>query len=121
MTDLENSLQEKPTAELQHSLKFNRLTEEAAVVARAILERRGASIPEAVPEEVMEESFRKARSNSNRSLLITLVLLMFWAVYGYVTGQFEPGQQERLNQSMKITGLLIASVWGWGAFGKKNR
>jgi hypothetical protein len=120
MTDLEKNLQEKPTSELQNALKYNHLTEEASVIARAILEKRGAAIPELIPEETIEGNYEKARSNSNRNFLITIILICVWAGYGYITGEFEPGQEKRLNQSMLITFLLIASVWGWDVFGRKK-
>lgn len=120
MTDLECSLQERSTAELQNSLKIKGLTDEAAAIAREVLRRRGANVPDSVPEEELEEGFIEAMSNSNRNFLITLALLVLWASYAFATGKFESGQQERLNQSIKITGLLIASVWGWSIIGKKK-
>ena len=101
------------SGELQNSLKHNHLTEEASVIARSIPEVRVA----ATPEEVIEESYKKTRSNSSRNFLITIILICMWAGYGYITGKFELGQQERLNQSMLITFLSIASVWGWDVLG----
>jgi hypothetical protein len=121
MIDLEKNLEQKPTSELQNSLKHNHLTNEASVIARVILEKRGAAIPEPIPEEVIEENHKKLRSNSNRNFLITIILICMWAGYGYITGEFEPGQEKRLNQSMLITFLLIASVWGWDVLGKKRK
>jgi hypothetical protein len=121
MTDLEKNLEQKPTSELQNSLKHNHLTNEASVIARVILEKRGAAIPEPIPEEVIEENHKKLRSNSNRNFLITIILICMWAGYGYITGEFEPGQEKRLNQSILITFLLIASVWGWDVLGKKRK
>lgn len=119
-TDLEKRLEEKPTNELQNSIMYNHLTEEASAIARTILEKRGAFIPEAIPEDVLEERHKKVRGNSNRSFLLTIVALCVWAGYGYITGQFEPGQEKRLNSSMLITFLSIASIWGWDVLGRKK-
>lgn len=118
--DLKKRLEEKSTTELQHSIRNSHLTEQASAIARTILEERGAHVPEAIPEEVLEERYKKVRSNSNRSFLLTIVILCAWAAYGYLTGLFELGNQERLNRSMLITFLLIASIWGWNVLGKKK-
>ena len=120
LADLKKKLEEKSTAELQHSIRYNNLTEQASAIACTILAERGAPIPDSISEEILEDRYKKARSNSNRSFLLTIVVLGTWAVYGYLTGLFELGDQERLNRSMLITFLSIASIWGWGVLGRKK-
>ena len=117
--DIKKGLDEKSTAELQDAIRKRHLTEQACAIARAILEERDAPVPEPIPEEVLEEHDRKTRSNSNRSFVLTIVVLCIWAAYGYLTGLFV-GEQKRLDQSMLITFLFIASIWGWDVFGRKK-
>ncbi|MES2365523.1 MAG: hypothetical protein V4563_06500 [Pseudomonadota bacterium] len=119
-TDLEKKLEEKSTNELQNSIMNNHLTEEASAIAHAILAKRGASIPEAISEDVLEERYKKLRGNSNRSFVLTIVALCVWVGYGYITGEFDSGQEKRLNSSMLITFLSIASIWGWDVLKRKK-
>ncbi len=118
--DLKKRLEAKSTTELQHSIQNNHLTEQASVLACTILKERGAPVPEAIPEEVLEDRYKKVRKNSNRSFFLTIVILCAWTAYGYLTDLFDLGNQERLNRSMLITFLLIASIWGWKALDKKK-
>ena len=120
MIELEKSLQERSTADLQTAITYRHLTEEASTLAREILKARGVTPPDALPEEMLEEGFNKSRENSNKNFLITVAMLLLWGGYGFISGQFEHGQQDRLNQSIRIRGLLIASVWGWSAVGRKK-
>ena len=120
MPSLKENLQEKTTAELQNCIKYNLLIVDVASIARTILEERGAAIPEPVPEETIEANHKKTRGNSNRSFLITLVLICLWIGYALATGLFEHGQQNRLNRSMLVAFVAIASVWGWDVFGRKK-
>ena len=120
MTDLKRRLYEKSTQELQDSIRHRHLTEEASSLACEILGERGAPIPEPIPEEVLEEGYKNQLRNSNRNFLSTVFVLGAWFVYGYQTGLFELGNQERLNQSMLVTFLLIAAIWGWDLLGKRK-
>jgi hypothetical protein len=117
--DIKKRLDEKSTAELQDAIRKRHLTEQAYAIARAILKERDAPVPKPISEEVLEEHDRKIRSNSNRNFVLTIIVLCIWAAYGYLTGLFV-GEQKRLNQSMLITFLFIASIWGWDWFGMKK-
>ncbi len=90
MADLKRRLQEKSTTELQHSIMHGHLTEQASVIARTILEERGAPIPKAIPEEILEEQHKQARSKSNRrfllEFLLAIAIICAWAAYGYLPG-----------------------------------
>ena len=118
--ELKKRLEEKSTTELQHSIRNNHLTEQASAIARTILEERCAPVPEAIPKETLEERYNKAQSKTNRNFFLTFIILCIWAVYGYLTGLFEIGDQERLNRSMLIAFLSIASIWGWDALCRKK-
>jgi hypothetical protein len=110
--DIEKSLEEKSTTELQIAIRNSHLTEHASAIARAILEQRGVPIPGPIPEEVLEERHRTTLRNSNRSFVLTIIVLCLWIGYGLATELFEPGEQKRLNQSMLIAFVSIASIWG---------
>jgi hypothetical protein len=118
--DLEARIEEKSTSELQHSIANNYLTEEACKIACVKLKERGAPIPERIQEEVLEENRKKAKRNWNRKFMSTVIGVCVWAGYAYVTGQFRPGQQDRLSQSMLIVLVAIGPIWGWDIFGRKK-
>jgi len=120
MNELENSLQMKATSELQRYLKSNMFNKETAVIAQAILKERGAAIPEPIPEEALEESYSKARSNSNKKFLVVIFTIVGWAVYAYATGLFEEGQGKRLEHSVFVTGLFLATELGWIVLGSRG-
>jgi len=84
-SDLRKKLDEKSTTELQDSIRNSTLTEQASAIARTILEARGASVPEAIPEDILEENYRNAQSGSDKNQLLIIVTICAWAAYGYLT------------------------------------
>jgi hypothetical protein len=120
MNELESNLQKKESSELQRYLKNNMFNSESTVIAKAILKDRGATIPEAISEDVIDGNARKERSASNKKFLLVLVTIALWIVYGFATGLFETGQEKRFQNSIFIIGLFLASELGWIALGNRK-
>jgi hypothetical protein len=80
MSDLEFALREKTTEELQEALRQNSLIEEAAGIARKVLDGRGAEIP--IPK-TDEEVDADGRASRNRSTVAVITFILCFALYLY--------------------------------------
>lgn len=119
--ELQEHLNTLSTLELQDAIKYSKLNDEAAVIAKSILLSRNATIPDVIPAEVLEENVNQVIKQSNKLFLSIAITVVIWLAYDYATGLFDGNDTKRITDSIRNLGLFVMAEAGLFTLAKKKK
>lgn len=107
MSELEATLREKSSEELQHAIRCNMLVADASRLACGILAERGAPIPTPKTEADDEAERHAFDKKSRQQVAIVVVGLLAWLGYCLAADLFDGHDLKRLSSSVFMTGIAV--------------